>query len=195
MCFINVFSGGHLLSTDMRNCLNWTSLEQKLSSRWSNLAGKTILLAGQFSFMPLVKPLRKTKGFIFKQVTLMSLARCMRMPLKQSSWKQPKLFIMKKETDICRKQMWVIIYSNTCTLGDGWAQKSIIPACPLYNQLSKLACPGQVKVYLFSFLVPRLTTCGAWALAYQASYNEQFKLTCTWYENLPVLVLDNQTFF
>ena len=66
-------------------------------------------------------------------------------------------------------------------------------ACPLYNQLSKLACPGQVKVYLFSFLVPRLTTCGAWALAYQANYNEQFKLT--WYENLPVLALDNQTFF
>ena len=54
----------------------------------------------------------------------------------------------------------------------GWmgSKKALIPACPLYNQLSKLACPGQVKVYLFSFLVPRLTTC----CAYRASNNEQF---------------------
>lgn len=45
------------------------------------------------------------KGLICKQVIFMSLARCMRMPLKQSSWKQQKLFITKKETDTCKKQM------------------------------------------------------------------------------------------
>lgn len=60
-------------------------------------------------------------------------------------------------------------------------KKALIPACPLDNQLS--------NYYLFSYIVPRQTTCSAWALAYGASENEKLPAQ---YKNLLVLVVDNQ---
>ena len=40
-----------------QNYLNWTSPWERLSSRWSNLASKIILTAGQFAWCPALNPL------------------------------------------------------------------------------------------------------------------------------------------
>ena len=46
------FTGGQLVFTGRQNFLNWTSLWEKLSSKWSNQASKILLTTGQFAWCP-----------------------------------------------------------------------------------------------------------------------------------------------
>jgi len=60
-----------MLFTSRQKLLNWTSLQEKLSFRWSNQAGEIILTAGQFAqCLALNESPASTKGSVSEQVLL-----------------------------------------------------------------------------------------------------------------------------
>ena len=71
-CFQLVFTGG-------QSFLNWTSLSEKLSCRWTNQADKIILSAGQFALCPALNETPVSINFVKNNLTRKILLRPIQM--------------------------------------------------------------------------------------------------------------------